>query len=123
MPEQPEHSKRRSDPRFLARIAIFNGPYQKEVVSNYTVNVSSGGLFIETTKILPVDTMLLVKFKLPNMDTVIVSKSRVAWTNELDSPKKPALPSGMGIQFLDLSLDDMHAIRLFIDKGELVPTW
>lgn len=123
MSEKQEYSERRTDPRFLARIAIFNGPYQKEVVTNYTVNVSSGGLFVETAKILPVDTMLLVKFKLPDMDTVIVSKSRVAWTNEPDCPKKPALPSGMGIQFLDLSLDDMHAIRLFIDKGELVPTW
>ena len=123
MPEIEEQSKRRPDPRFSARIAIFNGPYQKELVTNYTVNVSSGGLFIETIKILPVDTLLLVKFKLPNMETVIVSKSRVAWINEPDCPKKPALPPGMGIQFLDLSLDDMHAIRLFLDKGELVPTW
>jgi uncharacterized protein (TIGR02266 family) len=123
MPETVAQSNERPDPRFLARIAIFNGPYQKELVTNYSVNVSSGGLFIETVKILPVDTLLLVKFKLPNMETVIVSKSRVAWINEPDSPKKPTLPPGMGIQFLDLSLDDMHAIRLFLDKGELVPTW
>jgi uncharacterized protein (TIGR02266 family) len=123
MPEIVAQSKKRPDPRFLARIAIFNGPYQKELVTNYSVNMSSGGLFIETVKILPVDTLLLVKFKLPNMEKVIVSKSRVAWTNEPDCPKKPTLPAGMGIQFLDLSLDDMHAIRLFIDKGELVPTW
>jgi uncharacterized protein (TIGR02266 family) len=123
MPGNQNHIERRSDPRFLARIAIFNGPYQKEVVTDYTVNVSSGGLFIETVKLMPVDTMLLVKFKLPNMDNVIACKSRVAWINEEHAPKKPSLPPGMGIQFLDLSLDDMHTIRLFLDKGELVPTW
>ena len=117
------HIERRSDPRYLARIAIFNGPYQKELVTDYTVNVSTGGLFIETPQILPVNTQLLVKFKLPDMDSVITCKSRVAWTNEPPVFKKPSLPPGMGIQFIDLSLDDMHAIRIFLDKGELLPTW
>lgn len=117
------HIERRSDPRYLARIAIFNGPYQKELVTDYTVNVSTGGLFIETSKILPIDTLLTLKFKLPDMDSVITCTSRVAWTNEPPVLKKPSLPPGMGIQFIDLSLDDMHAIRLFLDKGELLPTW
>jgi len=123
MTEKQAHIERLSDPRFLARIAIFNGPSQKELMTDYSVNVSSGGLFIETVKILPVDTQLVVKFKLPGMDNVITCKSRVAWVNEPGALKKPALPQGMGLQFLDLSLDDMHAIRLFIDQGELVPTW
>jgi len=117
------HIERRSDPRYLARIAIFNGPYQKELVTDYTVNVSTGGLFIETPKILPVDTLLMVKFKLPDVDAVITCKSRVAWTNEPPVLKKPSLPPGMGIQFIDLSLDDMHTIRHFLEKGELLPTW
>jgi Tfp pilus assembly protein PilZ len=64
-----------------------------------------------------------VKFKLPNNDNVITCNTRVAWINEPGELKKPSLPPGMGIQFLDLSLDDMHAIRAFIEKGGLVPTW
>jgi len=117
------HIERRSDPRYLARIAIFNGPYQKELVTDYSVNMSTGGLFIETQKILPIDTQLMVKFKLPDKESIITCKSRVAWTNEPPLLKKPSLPPGMGIQFVDLSLDDMHAIRQFLDKGELLPTW
>lgn len=123
MTENPSHVERRSDPRFLARIAIFSGPSLKELVSDYSVNVSSGGLFIETDKILPLDTMLMVKFKLPGEEAVIACKSRVAWINEHFAPKKPSLPPGMGIQFIDLSIEDMHAIRHYIDKGELIPTW
>jgi uncharacterized protein (TIGR02266 family) len=115
--------ERRSDPRFLARIAIFNGPYQRELMTDYTVNVSSGGVFIETGKLLEVDTLLTVKFKLPDQDRVISCTSRVAWVNEATAPKKPTLPPGMGLQFLDLAMEDMNAIRIFIDKGELVPTW
>jgi uncharacterized protein (TIGR02266 family) len=115
--------EKRSDPRFMARIAIFNGPYQKELLTDYTVNVSSGGLFIETSKILPVDTLLMIKFKLPDVETAISCKARVAWTNEADAPKKPSFPPGMGIQFLDLTQDDMHAIRMFVDRNELVAIW
>jgi uncharacterized protein (TIGR02266 family) len=115
--------EKRSDPRFMARIAIFNGPYQKELLTDYTVNVSSGGLFIETSKILPVDTLLMIKFKLPDVETAISCKARVAWTNEGDAPKKPSFPPGMGIQFLDLTQDDMHAIRMFVDRNELVAIW
>jgi len=120
--EQPQ-IKRQADPRFHARIAIYNGPYQDKLLSGYTVNVGSGGLFIETATILAVDTMLMVQFKLPGMERIITCNTRVAWTNCPPALKKPALPPGMGIQFIDLSLEDMHAIRAFIDKGELIPTW
>ena len=118
--EQPE---KRTDPRYLARIAIFNGPYQKEIVTDYSINMSAGGVFMETTKILPVDTAVIVKFNLPNSDKIIVSKARVAWTNEPDAIKKASLPPGMGLQFLDLSFENMNTIRTFLDKGEFVPTW
>lgn len=123
MPDNHPHIDRQSDPRYLARIAIFNGPYQRDLVTDYTVNISSGGVFIETNKILRVDTPLVVKFKLPDIDRIISCNSRVAWTNEPGSLKKPTLPPGMGIQFLDLTQEDLHAILVFIDKGELVATW
>lgn len=123
MTGKDNHIKRQADPRFMARIAIFNGPFQKEIVTDYTINVSTGGVFIETSKILPVETLLMVKFKLPEMERVITCTSRVAWINGPGELRKPSLPPGMGIQFIDLSLEDMHAIRLFIDKGKLLPTW
>jgi uncharacterized protein (TIGR02266 family) len=113
----------RSNPRFLARIAIFHGPYQKEILTDYTVNMSAGGVFIESRMIMPEDTQVTVKFKLPDSDTIIVSKATVAWVNDPVSPKKPSLPPGMGLQFLDLSLEDLHAIRFFLEQGDFQPTW
>jgi len=109
--------------RINTRIAIFDGPYQKRLLLNYSVNLSDGGVFIETADLLPVDTMFAVKFKLPGFDSIISCQARVAWTNEPALPKKPNLPSGMGLSFLDLSLKDMHAIRSHISRGGLVPTW
>lgn len=114
---------KRSNPRFLARIAIFHGPYQKEILTDYSVNMSTGGVFIESSKILPEDAEVTVKFNLPNSDTVIVTKARVAWVNEPLLLKKPSLPPGMGLQFLDLSLQDLHSIRAILDAGNIQPTW
>lgn len=123
MPVNQKQPEKLTDPRYKARIAVFNGPYQKELLTNYTVNISTGGLFLETSKILPIDTSLIVKFQLPHSDAVIVSKARVAWTNDPVALKKPSFPPGMGLQFLDLSLENLHTIRAFLDKGEFVPTW
>lgn len=115
--------EKRTDPRYTARIAIFNGPYQKKILTNYSINISSGGLFIETSKILPVATDLVIKFNLPDLDIIIVTRARVAWTNEPGSFKKASLPSGMGLQFLDLSLEDLHCLRSYFENNRLVPTW
>jgi uncharacterized protein (TIGR02266 family) len=87
------------------------------------VNVSSGGVFIEADEILPVDTTLEIKFKLPDNDIVIICNARVAWTNEPGQIKKYSLPPGMGVQFLNLSLDNLQAIRNFLKEGDLKPVW
>jgi len=116
-------TEKRSNPRYLSRIAIFHGLYQKQILTDYSINISSGGLFIETNEILPENTELTVKFNLPDSDNIIVAKARVAWTNDHDSLKKTSLPPGMGLLFLDLSIEDMHTIREVLYKKKFVPTW
>lgn len=115
--------EKRSNPRFMARIAIFHGPYQKEILTDYSVNMSAGGVFIESRMILPEGAEVTVKFKLPNAETIIVTNATVAWVNDPSALKKPSLPPGMGLQFLDLSLDDLHTIRAFLAEGNFQPTW
>lgn len=118
-----EKIEQQADPRYKARIAIFNGPDQRRIISNYSVNMSTGGMFIETENFLPVDTLLTVKFKLPGNDAIISCNARVAWTNEPGNQRKLNLPPGMGLQFIDLSLHDLHLIRDYLHKGDLTPTW
>ncbi len=111
------------EPRRNIRLAIYCGVDQEELMTNYTVNVSTGGVFIEADDILPVDTSLVIKFKLPDNDSIITCNARVAWTNESGQLKKDSLPPGMGIQFLDLSLEHLQAIRNFLKEGNLTPVW
>jgi len=121
--EKSEKSEKRSNPRYLARIAIFHGLYQKQILTDYSINISTGGVFIETSEILPENTELTVKFNLPDSDTIIVARARVAWTNDHGSSQKTSLPQGMGLLFLDLSLEDMHTIREVLYNKKFVPTW
>jgi uncharacterized protein (TIGR02266 family) len=111
------------DPRVNVRFAVYYGEGQGRIMSDYSVNMSYGGIFIESETILPPSTTLFVEFKLPVNNRQIRCRSQVAWTNEPENPKSPAFPAGMGLQFIDLSLDDVHVIRKYIDEVGLRPTW
>ncbi len=111
------------DTRVNVRFAVYYGEKQQKVMSDYSVNMSYGGIFIESENILPADTSLLVEFKLPRYERPIRCKSRVAWTNEPENPKSKLLPAGMGVQFIDLTLDDMHKVRSYIEEVGIKPAW
>jgi uncharacterized protein (TIGR02266 family) len=115
--------KEKIEPRYRVRLAIYYGSEQQRLMTNYSVNMNTGGIFIETNKILPVDTPLIVEFMLPGKGKLITCKARVAWTNEAGDLKSPQLPVGMGLQFLDMSLENIRDIRDFLEIGELSPTW
>ncbi len=111
------------EPRYKARLAIYYGTNPQLPMKDYSINMSTGGIFVETANPLPEDTNLHVKFILPDLPAPITCKGKVAWTNEPGRPKSSCMPSGMGLQFVDLSLDNMHAIREYICQEGLEPAW
>lgn len=113
----------RVEARYDARLQVSYGAEDRQILSDYTINISSGGLFLETHQPLSIDTPLQLEFHLPGRNNSIRCNGRVAWINLPDYPKKPGFPAGMGIQLTDLGLDDVHAIRDFIKDQTLHPTW
>ena len=102
--------------RFNVRLAIQYGPELRELASDYSVNMSTGGVYIETSENLPIGTPLFVKFTLPTSETPVTCKARVAWTNEPGSPRTSSLPPGMGLQFFCLSLENSGELRDFLHR-------
>ena len=88
------------DSRFKACLTISDDPDQNKTITNYVVNMSTGGMFIAASELLPVDTLLKVELMLPGKEAPLTCKARVAWTNGPNSLKKQSLPYGMGLQFL-----------------------
>jgi uncharacterized protein (TIGR02266 family) len=113
----------RNAPRYEARLRVQYGSGSQQLLTNYSINLSTGGLFIETENPLPVDTPLTVDFILPANDRQIRCLARVAWVNDQDLHRKANLPDGMGLQFLDITMDAMDAIRDYIKNEKLAPFW
>jgi uncharacterized protein (TIGR02266 family) len=113
----------RTTPRFIARLRISYSDNPERLLTNYSINLSTGGVFIETSDYLPVDTLLNIEFILPENGKTIECKGRVAWVNHSELLVNSNLPSGMGLQFLDISLDEMNAVRQYIKNEALMPFW
>ena len=114
----------RITPRIRARLQIHHGPEFRNLLTGYSVNISTGGVFLETEQILPQDTALALEFNLPSSPPRAVRcRGRVAWVNRPDQILNPRLPAGMGLQFLDLSLKDLESVREFIKSQCLSPSW
>jgi len=109
--------------RFKAKIQVQYGEDANKSLADFSTDISSGGLFIKTEKPLDIDEILNIKFALPSPKREITCSAQVAWVNSPKNPTKASLPSGVGVRFVDLSLDDLHAIRNYIENNQLEPSW
>lgn len=110
-------------PRYIARMRINFGVDESQLLSEYTLNLSTGGVFLETMNLMTEGTPLAVQFVLPHRNIPISCRACVAWVNHPDLIRNPSLPTGMGIQFLDLSNESIEAIRSYIHEENLAPLW
>lgn len=106
-----ERTYRRVD----ASIIISFGLQPKKFLESFSVNISAGGIFVATEAILTVGTELHFKFQLPVNEGHLSCLGRVAWVNHPDWIKKPKLPVGMGIEFIDISPDLRRQLDLFVE--------
>lgn len=115
--------KDRYPDRGKARLLVRYGSSAELALSDYSINLSTGGLFLETDSLLSVGTRIVVDFLLPDDSYNISCSARVAWINSRQFKANPAHEVGMGVQFLDLGLSEMDAIRGYVKNQSLVPTW
>jgi len=109
--------------RYKARFQVQYGENDGTVLTEFGVDISSGGLYISTENPLDVGESLVLRLSLESHTQEVVCKGQVAWVNSPPKLKKPDLPPGMGIRFVDISLEDLHIIRNFMESNQLVPSW
>jgi len=113
----------RKEPRYASHIKVKFGQERDKFLTDYTVNINTGGLYVSSSKLLPVGTKLFVQFSLPENEKMISCQARVAWVNEGASPIKRDLPVGMGLGFVGVGLDEMNLIREYIKDHALTADW
>jgi CheY-like chemotaxis protein len=80
------------------------------------VNLNSGGMFLASETLFPVNTCLTLELTLPGAHLPLQTSVRVAWVNHPEWRKKTALPCGLGVQFKNPGQDVMTALQELIDS-------
>jgi molecular chaperone DnaK len=83
-------------------------------ISEYSSNVSPGGLFLRTRAPQPPGTVLDFEFRLGDGFELIRGRGEVVW-NRLED-EEPARPAGMGLRFLELSEGSKDLIYRIVDQ-------
>ena len=99
---------RRTDPRYARRldVEVIAGDVKRAAT---TVNISLGGLFVETNEPFPLQTRLQIRFKIPTQPEPIEVTGEVRWVE----PGSGDQPSGMGIRFQGLRAREVWALNRF----------
>ena len=117
--------EKRTGIRLKSELRVYYGPTQQTILSGFSVDLSAGGLFLQTEYPLAINDKMNLIFSLPDHEKSVSCDARVAWVNkDRDSDaKNNDYPSGVGLQFTDLSLEDVTAISGFIENYEVEAAW
>lgn len=81
------------------------------------LDISSGGLFIDTTEKFSVGKVFEMAFVLPGQGgETIRCKGSIAWFNERPNPTKPNYPLGFGVRFVEIGRIGQDAIERFTKR-------
>ncbi len=83
--------------------------------SDYTKNISKGGLFIKTKTPLPVGTLFLFKLFVPGLDAPLQLRGEVRWVRKASRAIK-APEAGMGLRLLYDNDDQLRAVERVVEK-------
>ena len=81
-----------------------------------TLNVSRGGIFVESEKVWEPDTVLRLELCTPDGEHHFLPTARVAWRRTHDSSVTP----GMGLQFLKLDRDTIEWLEEYVYELSMV---
>lgn len=83
-------------------------------VTEYSGNISLGGMFIRTDAPPPVGTSLEVEFKLDDDFDLIRGRGKVIWARPRAAG--PELPAGMGVRFAEMTPGSRELIFQVVDR-------
>lgn len=106
---------KRQQPRVRMQVKI-DFSSDNNFYSGFSTNLSDGGVFIATVKLVPIGTSMELYFRLPGGEGV-ETKGIVRWVREVDD-RNPANMPGLGVQFVDLSEEAKKAIAAFVRERE-----
>lgn len=100
--ESLKRTSQRVDLRVIIGIQVDTGFYKGEAE-----NIGEGGIFVTTENLLPINSDLKIQLYLPELNQEFYLPVQVRW-------HRKGLPSGMGLKFKKLSIEEQNAIENYI---------
>ena len=89
----------------------------KTAIVAQVVDLGDGGVFLACHESVRQDTLVRLALYLPEANPVLRELGgRVAWLNEDGKRVNPGLPSGFGVEFLDLEESERSALKHLVDS-------
>ncbi len=82
--------------------------------NGFSENIDEGGIFVATFDPKPMNSKVIVNFKLPG-GRPVTARGNVHWVREYN-PMTPDVPPGMGVKFTDLLPEDKEAIEQYLKQ-------
>ncbi len=104
----------RTAPRVNISVPVrfsLNGEHEHH---DYSVNVSSGGLYLASRENFELGQELRLTFSLPGTPRPLHCHGRVAWLNQGPDRKRSDVAEGVGIEFVSLPPDKRRQLQQFV---------
>jgi uncharacterized protein (TIGR02266 family) len=111
--DEEERLDERTVPRASLHVAI-DIYSEHNFWSGLTMNVSEGGVFVATVRLMEPGTMLIIDMDLPGEDDPIIALAEVRWTRVYSGD--PDVPPGLGLKFVHLCDESLAKIRRFAER-------
>ncbi len=113
----------RKYPRLVLSVPV-DYRVEDNAYSNYSSNISAGGVFIRTIEPALPDEKVRLKFRIPELNLDLKLSGRVVWNNEYETGRKKSSLPGMGIEFIDLPEEARKTMKSFVkEKLSQEPLW
>lgn len=109
----PEKVNRRAKPRVPITITV-DFTHGTVTSTGYLLNISETGMFLYTGKAFPPETILHLRFSLPDSDKVLEIKGMVKWSSQPSGAQD--LFNGMGIEFVSPDSEVQRLIMEFFER-------
>lgn len=104
----------RAAPRIDRNILVKCGFGTEQEWHDYAHNLGTGGLFLASERSFSLGAEFMVEFLIPRAEGPTSCKVRVAWVNLAEKPKRPDLPPGVGLEFVDLDRECRLSLQQFV---------
>ncbi|MCJ7833144.1 MAG: PilZ domain-containing protein [Deltaproteobacteria bacterium] len=105
--------EKRRHVRFPVHLAVQYGVEAPVEYTSFILNMSMGGVFIQTDQPLSVGTKILIHIYIPP-DVKLLGEftGEVAWVND----RNPRIHKGMGVKFSDVGKESLRQLEAYLNE-------